>query len=343
MGAQPQSVEEVEVRLDDGVRLHGELYGDRHADLTVLLLHGWTLDRRIWHRQLPDLVGEIDAPARVIAYDARGHGLSSPIHRHTGTLGQLADDLAQVVDQLAGDGPVVLAGHSLGGMTIIEYAHQHPETFDARIGGMVMVSTTAVGHTYTRYGLPSPLGRIIRAAELSSTYVLARCGEVHPHRSVMNAIRPAMRWLLFGDVCDPEDLWLASSAVARASLRSIGSFRPSIGEQQRLETLARLAPMPAAVLVGDRDRLTPVECAEGIAQALGGVEITMCEGGGHMLMMERPAAVTAAIADVAVRAAAADDQRATEPGGPPRNPQPPRPPGPRRGRGQGTPGMEAAA
>ena len=304
MGGLPRSVEEIEVRLGDGSRLHGEVYGDRHARVTVIFLHGWTLDRRSWHRQLPALVNEVGLPTRLIAYDARGHGRSSPISRSAATLGQLADDLAEVIAQAAPDGPVVLVGHSLGGMTAIEYAHRHPESFAQRVGGLVMVSTTAEGHTHTRYGLPAGLGRIVRMAELTSTYVLARCGERHPHRAVMHAIRPAMRWLLFGDECDPDDLRLSASAVARASLRSIGSFRASISEQQRLDTLAGLERrLSAAVLVGDRDRLTPLACAQGIADALGGVEVTLCAGAGHMLMMERPAEVTTEIARVAREAA----------------------------------------
>jgi pimeloyl-ACP methyl ester carboxylesterase len=315
MIGQPQSVKEIEVRLEEGARLHGEVYGDRHAAVTVVLLHGWTLDRRTWHRQLPRLIDEVGAPTRVIAYDARGHGRSSPIKRHTATLGQLADDLDLVINRYAADGPVVLVGHSLGGMTVIEHAHRHPEAFADRIGGLVMVSTTAEGHTHTRYGLPAPLGRLVRAAELSSTYVLARCGERHPHRAVMNAIRPAMRWLLFGDPCDPDDLRLSSSAVARASLRSIGSFRPSISAQQRLDTLAALASVPSAVLVGERDRLTPVACARGIAEALGGIEVTLCAGAGHMLMMERPDEVTAAIAEV-TREALGDSRFAGPPSSP---------------------------
>jgi pimeloyl-ACP methyl ester carboxylesterase len=298
MARQPQAVEEIEVVLDDGVRLHGEAYGDRHAAVTVVLLHGWTLDRRTWHRQLPDLTGEVSSAVRVVAYDARGHGRSSPTRRHSATLRRLGDDLAEVIRQVGGDGSVVLVGHSLGGMTIMEYAHRHADEFASRVGGLVMVSTTAEGHAHTMYGLPGPLGRVMRAAELSSTYVLARCGERRPHRAVMNAIRPAMRWLLFGDECDPDDLWLASSAFARASLRSIGGFRPSISEQQRLDTLASLSPVPAAVLVGDRDRLTPVRCSQGIAEALGGGDVTVCPGAGHMLMMERPTEVSAEIARV---------------------------------------------
>ena len=118
----------------------------------VVLLHGWTLDHRLWRRQILDLGPRLPAapdPARhpdptsphlggphVIAYDMRGHGRSSAITRHGATLSRLADDLAAVIRQRTRPGqPVVLVGHSLGGMTIFEYAHRHPRQFAARVRG----------------------------------------------------------------------------------------------------------------------------------------------------------------------------------------------------------------
>ncbi|MFC8619960.1 alpha/beta fold hydrolase [Micromonospora purpureochromogenes] len=290
--------EQQQVRLPDDVRLHVEVTGPADAEVTVIMLHGWTLDGRAWHRQLADLTARFGRRVRVVTYDARGHGRSSCMALRTATLAQLGDDLAAVLDAVAPTGRVVLVGHSMGGMTVMEYAHRHPEHFAARTAGLVFVSTTAEGHTHTVYGLSPRIARLIRIAETTGAGVLARCGSWRPPRALLRALRPSIRWMLFGDRCEPSDIRLVTSAVARASLRSIGGFRASIGAQHRLETLAELAHLPAAALVGDRDRLTPPPCAESIAAALPVTELTVCPGAGHMLMMERPDEVNAALAGV---------------------------------------------
>jgi pimeloyl-ACP methyl ester carboxylesterase len=287
--------------LSDGVRLHVDVDAPGPAGVTVVLLHGWTLDGRTWHKQVAALRAALGGAVRIVTYDARGHGRSSSTALRSATLGQLGDDLAQVLAEAAPDGPVVLAGHSMGGMTVMEYAHRHPAEFAARVRGLVFVSTTAEGHTHTCYGLPQRISRLIRLAETAGASVLARCGPVRPPRTLLRALRPSLRWLLFGDVCDPADIRLTTSAVARTSLRAIGGFRSSIGTQQRLSTLAGLGDVPAAALVGDRDRLTPPACAESIADALPTTELTVCPGAGHMLMLERPERVDEALVKVVRR------------------------------------------
>ncbi|MEV6810663.1 alpha/beta hydrolase [Micromonospora sp. NPDC051296] len=289
--------EPVEVRLPDDIRLHVEATGPADAEVTAVLLHGWTLDGRSWHRQLAALRTAFGS-VRVVTYDARGHGRSSCMALPTATLAQLGDDLAAVLDAVVPAGRVVLVGHSMGGMTIMEYAHRHPGHFARRVAGLVFVSTTAEGHTHTVYGLSPRVARVIRLAETTGAGIMARCGSWRPPQALLRALRPSIRWMLFGDRCDPADIRLVTSAVARASLRSIGGFRVSIGVQHRLATLAALAHLPAAALVGDRDRLTPPPCAESIAAALPATELTVCPGAGHMLMMERPDEVNAALSAV---------------------------------------------
>src|SRR4051812_9207200 len=90
--------ERSEVELPDGVRLQVEMSGPADAAVTLVLLHGWTLDRRSWHRQVSALPGNLDGTARIVTYDARGHGRSGIPRLRTATLGQLGDDLAAVLD-----------------------------------------------------------------------------------------------------------------------------------------------------------------------------------------------------------------------------------------------------
>src|SRR5690242_4178288 len=98
--------------LADGTVLAVHDHGPAHADATAVLVHGWTQDHTSWEDVTARLAR---GGVRVLAYDARGHGWSDAGPRSTATIEQLADDLAELVEQLVPDGRVVLAGHSLGG------------------------------------------------------------------------------------------------------------------------------------------------------------------------------------------------------------------------------------
>src|SRR5215467_3322358 len=137
------------VPTPDGARLYTEVSSVPSArgatPLTVVLLHGWTLDNRLWARQVETLPSLVNRPIRILTMDLRGHGRSTSTGRFNATLTQLADDLATVLCERAPDGPLVLVGHSLGGMAIIEYAHRHSDEFARRVAGVVMISTSAEG------------------------------------------------------------------------------------------------------------------------------------------------------------------------------------------------------
>jgi pimeloyl-ACP methyl ester carboxylesterase len=297
--------ERSEITLADGVKLHVSVSGPADAAITVVLLHGWCLDRRTWRDQVAALGGMGHKAPRVIAYDTRGHGRSGDTRLGSATLAQLGDDLDEVIRAYAPTGPLVLAGHSMGGMTIMEYAHRHPAAFADRVAGLLLVSTTAEGHTHTRYGLPARVAALMRAGEMLGAGVLARSGAWRPHRVVLPVLRPAVQWLLFGENCGGEAVQVTLGGIGRASLRSIGGFRESVGAQQRLETLAALARVPATVLAGDRDRLTPPACAESIAAALPGARLEILPGAGHMLPLERPDRVSTELVTIVRRVARA--------------------------------------
>jgi pimeloyl-ACP methyl ester carboxylesterase len=296
------------VRLADGACLYSVLYpappgSPGRRPVTVVLLHGWTLDNRLWRQQIADLPERLGAPVRMLAFDLRGR--SSATHGADATLEQLGDDLAEVLRQQVPRGPVVLVGHSLGGMAIMEYAHRHAAAFARRVVGVVLVSTSAEGSSRTSYGLSPRLARVMRILEVQGAGLLARSGAWRPHRRLMPLLAPGVRWLVFGHRVDTSWIALTASMVGNAPLCAIGGFRPSVDLHHRVDTLAAMRGLPVAVLVGSADRLTPPACAETIARELPEAELQRCDGAGHMLPIERPDTVTDAIVSVIRRGARA--------------------------------------
>jgi pimeloyl-ACP methyl ester carboxylesterase len=289
------------VLTPDGARLHTELRPAAAPDgvtpTTVVLLHGWTLDNRLWTRQLEDLPGRA-GHVQLLSVDLRGHGRSTATGRADTTLQQLAEDLATVLDAVVPEGPLVLVGHSLGGMAIMEFAHLYASEFARRVTGVVFVSTSAEGSVHTSYGLNPQLAWVLRFLETNGAAVLARSGAWRPHRLLMPLLSPGVRWLVFGQGARSSWVSLTNAMVGAAPLCAIGGFRPAVGAHRRVEVLAAMRDIPVAVLVGSHDRLTPRACAQTIAEALPLASLEVLEGAGHMLPMERPDEVTEAIAGI---------------------------------------------
>ncbi|MFK4087869.1 alpha/beta fold hydrolase [Kribbella sp. NPDC020789] len=143
------------VTTTDGIRLNVETTGPDDAPVTVLLVHGWTCSTRAWHHQVSGLPQVLGSQAvRVVTYDHRGHGQSDPAPAGSLRIAQLADDLVTVLDKVVGDGPVVYAGHSMGGMTLMELADSRPELFGSRIKAAALVSTSSGQVARGALGLP---------------------------------------------------------------------------------------------------------------------------------------------------------------------------------------------
>ncbi|MFD0350017.1 alpha/beta fold hydrolase [Kitasatospora aburaviensis] len=129
-------VEQLDVRSADGIRLHVEVHGQPGAP-TVVLAHGWTCSTRFWAPVIRRLVDRY----RVVAYDQRGHGRSEiPPSAVRYSTRALAEDLSAVLTRTVPAGErALLAGHSMGGMTIMA-AGGRPEVAE-RTAAAVLVST----------------------------------------------------------------------------------------------------------------------------------------------------------------------------------------------------------
>ena len=287
------------VVADDGVPLHVEVDEvDRpaparrrrltprpHTELTVVFVHGYALNLDSWHFQRAAYRGLV----RTVFYDQRSHGRSGRSSDHNATIEQLGRDLLSVIDEAAPDGPVVLVGHSMGGMTIVALAEEHPELFGDRIVGVGLVGTTAGGldpHRIVLPLLPSTVGGQL-ATRLVAT--LAR-----GHRTVDRFRRVgrsvslvATDELAFGDAVPKRYVEFVDEMLSATPFDVVAEFFPTFGTLDKFATVHALESVPTAIICGTDDKMTKIEHSRKLHAMIAGSTLLECVGAGHMVMMER--------------------------------------------------------
>jgi pimeloyl-ACP methyl ester carboxylesterase len=295
------------VTADDGVRLSCEEIEapDGNAALTVVLVHGFALDRRTWHfqrRTLPELA---DPTLRLVLYDQRSHGRSERAPRESCTIEQLGHDLDAVIRALAPEGPLVLVGHSMGGMTIMALAEQNPELFAERVAGVALVSTSVGevasaglhGALLSRHNpLTRGVGLLARLQPKLVEGVRKVAGEV---------IWAITRSLAYGDRnVEPWLVDLVDTMISTNAVDALTDFVDTVGSHDRIAALPALATCEVLVAAGDADRVIPVSHSDVIAAELPDATLVRFEGAGHLPMLEQPLAMDAALVDLLRRSAA---------------------------------------
>lgn len=291
------------VTADDGVRLSCEEIGPAAAsELTVVLVHGLALDRRTWHFQRRFLAQLTDPAVRQVIYDQRSHGRSERAPRASCTIDQLARDLDAVLRALAPDGPLVLVGHSMGGMALMALAEQRPDLFDARVVGVALLSSSA-GEVASR-GLPGTL----LSRRNPFTRVVGLVAQWQP--LLIDAARRAGRglvWTLtrrfaYGDRrIDPARVDLVDSMISTNAVDALTDFVDTLGTHDRVAALPALAGCEVLVAGGDADRVIPFRHSEVIAAELPDATLVRLAGVGHVPTLERPDVIDAALADLLAR------------------------------------------
>jgi pimeloyl-ACP methyl ester carboxylesterase len=284
------------VAADDGVPLAVEEVKPAdggHADLTVVLVHGYTLDRRCWHFQRRDLPLLTDPRVRVVLYDQRSHGRSGHSPKARSTIEQLGRDLDAVLRATASRGPILLVGHSMGGMAIMALAEQRPELFRDQVCAVALLGTSAgeIGAS----GLPKPwLSRNNPLTRSLGMLAGLQPGLVERARRAGGQVTwSIVRTLAFGDrTVSPALVDLMYRMISGTSIEVVTDFIDTLGTHDRKAALAGLRYCEVLVLSGDRDRLTPYSHAEVIAEELPDAELLRVEGAGHMVMLEQPELIT---------------------------------------------------
>jgi pimeloyl-ACP methyl ester carboxylesterase len=191
-------------------------------------------------------------------------------------------------------GPIVLVGHSMGGMTAMALAERHPELFAERIAAVGLVATSSGGLANGTLGLPTWLASTVAACERRINRRLADLDR-STLMSKPKAARPGLRWLLFGARPRKDDVLATAAQIGRCHPATMAGFRASLDEHERRDALAALSALPVVILAGGADRLTPLPHARAIAAALPGARLAIYPGAGHLLPYERDTDVAAHI------------------------------------------------
>jgi pimeloyl-ACP methyl ester carboxylesterase len=304
-----------ELATADGTVLHAETIGRADAPVTVLLVHGWTCSTRSWHNQLAALPHLLGVDVRVVAYDQRGHGLSSLAPEGTTTMAHLAGDLAHVVETLVPAGRIVYAGHSMGGMALMELGAQRPELVRERFAGVTFVSTSAGRISSRPFGLPARFEGVAAAIMPRATAVAGRRADRRARRfpntrrgragaelTVSRVQRPGVRYAAFGQRPDRREVDVLAADLARTPGATLTGFLQALIDHDPAGALGVFDGIPVEVMHGTRDRLLPPRHGSRLAGLIPGARLWMYPGAGHMLAQERPRDVTLRIAAQARRA-----------------------------------------
>jgi pimeloyl-ACP methyl ester carboxylesterase len=269
------------VRSFDGTELAVRAAGSPDSPV-LIFVHGLTLDMTIWLEQWPDLSVDL----RCVTIDLRSHGHSDPAADGDMSLLAMGRDVAAVLEAVTPTRRAILIGHSLGGMAILAMAEEHPELFGPRVAGVMLIGSASTSLFRGAMGSVTDLLRP-RGGSLLDTVRrvdgLRKALLAHP-TDVGGAVA---RFTQFGPDAPGH---IVDHVAGLARRTSSGVWSGGLAELMELN-LRKAIPnvrVPALLLVGDHDRITPPGAAKALASELPQGRAIIIEGAGHMAMLERP-------------------------------------------------------
>jgi pimeloyl-ACP methyl ester carboxylesterase len=289
------------VTTEDGLALHVEIDAPDTTSLsrrhlagrtpTVVLVHGFALTMQSWVLQRRSLM---HSGFRVVSYDQRGHGRSGMPDLERCTIAQLGRDLSAVMDATCTTGPVVLVGHSMGGMTVMSYAGQHRELVRDRVLAVALVSTSPGGDDMTEFGLGATAGRVVSSFGPTVLTRLSRhAGPIDLVRRLGRGVQDAVvqRWA-FDSPVSTDLVQLVGDMIFGTPFDVMAAFLPDMDSLDISEDLTALVGVETLVINGAGDLITPPSHSEEIVRRIPGAEHVVVEDAGHILQLEHPQVVT---------------------------------------------------
>jgi pimeloyl-ACP methyl ester carboxylesterase len=302
----PAPAEQPHRRGRNWLRRPGQGKAAEPLPVTVVFSHGYCLTQDSWHFQRAALRGAV----RAVYWDQRSHGRSERGRDQRAgkpaTIDQLGRDLRAVLDAAVPEGPVVLVGHSMGGMTVMAFADQFPAYIRERVAGAAFISTSTGKLAAVTLGLPAAGARAFRVLAPGVLRILGSQADLveRTRRATADLFAGLIKRYSFGssDV-DPVVGRFAERLIESTPIDVVAEFYPAFTEHEKGAALAVLDGLPGLVMAGDKDLLTPSGHSTEIAEKLPGAELVIVPGAGHLLLLERPELVNAALARLIAEAA----------------------------------------
>lgn len=243
---------------------------DEGVGPVVLFVHGFPLNHTMWRAQIE----EFSKTNRVIAPDLRGFGGTDGA-LYAVSMEQFADDLAELLDALAVEGPVVFCGLSMGGYIAWQFLQRHP----TRVAKLVVSNTRSAADS------PEAAANRLKMADI----VLKEGPE-----PVAWAMMPKLFAQCTSDQCpriidEVRQMVMTSNPVAIAAAHRGMAVRPDV-----TAWLPEIR-VPTLVICGEHDAISPAAEMQGFAERIPGATCVVIPNAGHMSPMEQPTLFNAAL------------------------------------------------
>lgn len=283
----------VHTESKDGTKLYAEVFGPEDGP-TFVLAPGWTEQLRYF-----DPVTRIltERGFRVVAYDLRGQGKSGTPQSGDHVLERYGEDLDAVLDATCqGREDVIVAGHSMGGMSLVAWAGITKPSSKVKAAALMNTGQQALV-TESRV-IPARVPLAVREA-IGVKMIL---GGTSAYLPVSNALlRGVSRYMAFGPDSTAAQLAFYEPMMWEMAPKNRGAAGLAIAKLDQLWALARL-DVPTLVIAGSDDRMTPPSHAHKMAAELPQVtEVVVLPRTGHMAPLERSSQVADELCGLALK------------------------------------------